>query len=336
MPIGTGSVETRENIVALTMQGISELLKEYQTLGRPGIVRVVLASPWYTAKIRSISSKAPKPVKVNRASIGKSIQDLREKNTDAVGPGGRRIESVVTQVYVNGYPTTLERTVMGSTLRIHLYESDADSAFLDGVLTTVTKMYPGVKVSFHSFPLLTYAVLRDIRDEENFTFLDIGGEVTDVAVVHRNSLRYLASFPKGSLFLVRSAGDGKNIADSASRLSLYAKGELSTEESSLFAKKFADALAPWNADYEKTIETAMVETAIPQTTFLATDKDELIWFMKALESVKGIFPIRSVPMTPDFFQGSIQLGESGMYDSFLSIGALYFESASHEFFDVAK
>jgi len=36
-----------------------------------------------------------------------------------------------------------------------------------------------------------------------------------------------------------------------------------------------------------------------------------------------MFPTRPILVTPDFFQSAVSLGEEGMYDAFLSIGAIF-------------
>ena len=328
IPIGTGSEESRAKIVERTLESLSMLLKEYAVLGRQKSVRVVLASPWYAARIRFVSSKSERPAKVNSSSISKTVREFKAKSENQP-PDGVPLESIVTQVYINGYPSALEKTVMGTTLRVHLYESYADRSFIDAVTEKISSVFSGAKISFHSFPLLMFLVLRAIRDEENFTFVDAGGEVTDVAIVHRDSLRFLGSFPKGSLYLVRNAGEqGASISDTSSRLSLYVRDELSPAESLKFGQSFQSAVKPWAEDFQKTIEAAQTDTAVPQTTFIAADKEELRWFNKAMESVQGVFPARPILLAPDFFQQYIELGESAVYDAFLSVESLYFKPGS--------
>ncbi len=323
VPIGTGSDATRANIVEFTAQALQSVTKGYEQLGRPQVVHVVLASPWYTSRVRFVTSKAERPVRVSKSSVSKAVdaQSAQESANSVIS--GTPVESIVTQVYVNGYATRLHNTVNGTTLRLHVYESAADKQFLDGIRDAVHKVFPSVTVKFHTFPLAAFLVLRDIRDEENFTFIDAGGEVTDVAIVHRDSLRFIGSFPKGSNFFARSLSQGSGVADTMSRMSLYARGELSADEEANFRKAFDEAVKPWGEEYQKTIGTAQSDTAIPLTTFIAADMEELRWFGKALESVSGAFPARPILMSPDFFQAHVTLGESGVYDAFLSVEALY-------------
>jgi hypothetical protein len=337
IPIGTGSETTRANIASATGEALKALFDKYRDAPRPARVRVVLASPWYSAKLRAIASKAPKPVKVSIGSIAKTVKEYKAKKPEKdapEGPKGRTIESIVSQVYVNGYATALKKTVHGTALRIHLYESEADPSFLDVITDKVHSLYPTVALSFHSFPLIAFTVLRSIRDEENFTLLDVGGEVTDVAVIHRDSMRFLGSFPKGSLTFVRSVSGAKSAADASSRLSLYAMNELSNEETATFAKVFETAAASWNQDYERALESALTDVAIPQTTFLAADKEELRWFEQVLKSGHGVFPARPTLMTPDFFQGDIVLGDAGAYDAFLSLEAIFFNAPHRDLIEV--
>ncbi|MBV9349605.1 MAG: hypothetical protein JO026_02540, partial [Patescibacteria group bacterium] len=51
--------------------------------------------------------------------------------------------------------------------------------------------------------------------------------------------------------------------------------------------------------------------------------EELSWFSLALSGSESPFTVHPIPVTHDFFQNKIRLGDGGVYDAFLSIAALY-------------
>jgi len=324
--IGSGSQASRDNITGLAGEALKTLLPEFKTAS-VGNVRIVLASPWYSAKITTVATRAEKPVKVSNATMARAVAGYRAKQENGGKPSAGRspVESVVTQVSVNGYATALKKTVLGTSMRVMLYESEADTAFLKTLTDSVHGMFPHARVSFHSFPFLVFIILRDLRDEQSFVFIDAGGEVTDVAVVFRDSLSFLGSFPRGSASLVRDLSDPqKGLADAASRLSLFVREELSMEEQAAFGPIFTKAAKSWEDELEKMLESARAQVPVPQTTFVTADREELRWFGRVLSDSHGAFPVRTVLLTPDFFQGRITLGDEALYDAFMSLEALFF------------
>jgi hypothetical protein len=209
-------------------------------------------------------------------------------------------------------------------MRVNHYSSEADRSFQTAITDVVKKALPAAKITFHSFTFAAFAVLRALREENNYIILDVGGEITDVAVAHHDGLRFVGTFPIGTMSVVRKiAGEG-SIADAKSRLTLYAKGELSIEENAAFEKTFEEATKEWKDAYQKMLETAVNDVAIPQTTFLFADRDELPWLSSIVNGQHGLFSSRVVSITPDFFNTNMTLGEDSLYDSFLSAETVFF------------
>lgn len=290
----------------------------------PQEAHVVLAAPWYKASISRINSETERPVRITEGTIEKALESYKRKNL-ASTPGRQLIESVATQTYVNGYATTVEKPVAGSTLAIDYYESEADAPFLAAIEAELRKAFPGATVSFHSFLFEAFAVLRAVRDESGFVLLDIGGEITDAAIVRQGGFSFIGSFPYGALSFVRSVSDNLHgtSANAASRSTLFVKGELSTEETSSFREVFLKAAGEWENGYRRLLESAALEIPVPHTTFIIADKEPLGWFEHILSDSDAPFPVHPTLIVPDFFKNAVLLGQEGNYDAFLSIAALY-------------
>jgi len=319
------------------IENLKVLLAEYQKMGAMRSVHVVLSSPWYQSHLKTIFSKSEKPVRVTHATVSHTVNNYRAKKAkeEPLPAGHTSIESVITQAYVNGYQSLIEKPLLGTALKIELYESVADSAFVNLVTEAIHGVFHEAHISFHSLPLISFVTLRSLRDEEGFTFLDIGGEVTDVAIVHKDGLRFLGSFPRGAKKLLSDINQGKDGSGMASRASLYVKGELSADEGASFAAGFSKAAALWNKDYEQILEQAVDDVPVPSTTFLIADKEELGWYRKVIEiNESGTFPTHPIALTPDFFQTAITLGNGGVYDAFLSLEALFFHTEKKELIEI--
>lgn len=334
-------VESGDNLQASLASAVQATLKEMllqlQKSGSPKSVQVILAAPWYHARLKTLVSKIEKTAPLSTTTIASTVRAYHEKNegNTAFPAGTTPIESVVTQGYVNGYQTLLEKVVHGNTLKIELYESSADSALVSALTSVMEEVFHGAKISFHSFPLTAFVVLRSLRSEEGFIFIDIGGEVTDVAIVHKDGFRFLGSFPRGANTLLSDVGKGKDRSEAASRLSLYARGELSSEAGASFAPAFQRSALAWNKEYEALLEKAVADVPIPRTAFVIADKEELQWFEKVI-ATEGtrIFPIYPIMLSANFFQSAITLGDGGAYDAFLSLGALFFHTERKELIEL--
>ncbi len=317
------SGQNTAGITALALDALKKCLAGFERVSPAArSAHAVLAAPWYSARLKTISIAPERPVRMDKGTVEKALHDYQEQHVEDLLAGTRRMESSVSQAYVNGYPTALLEPVMGKDLTLNVYESEADAVFLAGIEEAIRAAFAGVQTTFHSFPYAAFAVFRAYRDEQSFIIVDVGGEITDIAIVNRDGLFFLGSFPLGTLTLLRSIAGQGSIADAASRLSLYARSELSAEEEATFGALFVKARQAWSGEYRKLLENAVLEAPVPNTTFLIADKEELKWFERVLTEAESPFPIRPIIVTPDFFQSVVSLGQEGSYESFLSIAAL--------------
>lgn len=329
----TGTEEAKEGIQTQALSAVQKALDSVKAVPQIKSVRAVLAAPWYDAKITTINTRSEKTVRVNEGTVARAVREyLAKKGSLKSGPSV--IESLVSQVYVNGYPTDLHAAVTGTSMRVNHYASEADAGFQKAVTDAVKKTLPKASISFHSFSFVAFAVLRALREENNFVILDVGGEITDAVIAHHDGLRFAGTFPIGAMSIARAIAGKGSIADAKSRLALYAKGELSIEENAAFEKEFSAAIKPWQDAYQSLLETAVNDVAVPQTTFLFAERDELPWLSSAIGGTHGAFSTRVNLIGPDFFSSNISLGEEGLYDSFLSAEAVYFAFRDRELIEV--
>lgn len=334
--IGTGSETSRAELAKRALEALKTTLAAYSANPHISGVHITLAAPWYDARIRSIISQASKrPAKINRQTVLKAVREYERANAVNEATLRAPIESVVTQVYVNGYPTALKSSVIGSSLRINVYESVADGELIASMQALVRSELPRTKVTFHTFPLASFMTLRSTRDETGFVLADIGAEITDVFVVDRDSLRFLASFPIGTASIARAMSQSGSVSeDTLSRLALFGKGELSLTEMSEFKIKFDAASSGWLAEFKKIQESVVSEAPFPQTVFVIADRAELDWLPILLDSSHFEIPLRALPITPDSHSEYILLGEGGMYDAFLTLESLYLNASKKELIEL--
>lgn len=309
-----------EELSARTLTALASLLREYGNVPkRPLDIRIFLSGPWYSARLKSVTSAFEQPLRISGDSVGKALAEHRKKHSEP--ENGVPVESAVSQAYVNGYPSALVRPVRGTNLTVDLYESFADADFIDRVKRLAQETFGGIATSLHSFPFAAFRVLRVAAGEENFLILDVQGELTDFLVARKNSVAFVGSFPYGTrAFLNDLAGNGSK-ADAATRASLLARGELHAEDARAFAARFERAAAKWKEGYMKLTGSATNTASLPHAIFLYTGREEGRWFTHILSAL-GEAESRIRMPGADFFQNMLSLGASGSYDPFLCTEAL--------------
>lgn len=332
--ISAGTEEAKASITERTITALTKALEPHHKTQAPAHVRVVLASPWYDAKIKTITTKSERSVRVTPETIVRTMKQYLAQKNEPIPAGRTQIESIVSQAYVNGYPTNLKEPLIGTVLRVNYYSSEADTEFVRQVTAAVHTVFPNTKVSFHSFAYVGFTALRMIRDEENFVLMDVGGEITDIGVVHHDGFRFIGTFPIGTQSLVRAVAGEGSLTDTATRLSLFGSQELSSEEQAVISGKLSSASEAFKTQLRSSLEAASAEVAVPQTTFLFADSNQLQWLNTIVSMSHGPFSIRATLISPDFFQPLVTIEEEAFYDSFLCAAALYFHRGSQSILEV--
>lgn len=318
-PIGAGSKETRDNLEQQMLTTLSTLLKKYAG-DEYNDVRIILSSPWHHARIRTIRSKTKKAGTISTYTVERIIE--RYKNEAPPQQGHVDVEAMAVQVRVNNYATSLKEPVQGTHITINLYESEMPQALQRSLLKAVQKELPNTRISFHTFPLIAGTALRDTMDETSFIYIEIGGEVTELGVMHADGIHFLGSIPIGYWTLVRSIGKDK-VGDTRSRLALWVKSELTTEEEQVLSQKFTKAFSPWLNEFEKMLKEASTHVPIPRSVFLVSGAEPTSWFKKGIEE-QGSMSLAPTAVTPAIVQRFVELGEGGLFNVPLSLAAVFF------------
>ena len=180
-------------------------------LGRPEAIFCVLSSPWHVSQTRVIRLEKNTPFvftsKLADDLIQKEIvlfeEEYLKKYRDAKSPV-RSIEFKNIKTMLNGYETSNPINQKTKELEMTVFISISPEQVLKKMEKMIKKYFHHDEVKFSSFSLASFAVVRDIyAHNEDFLLIDIGGEMTDISMVKKNTLRESISFPLGSNFIAR-------------------------------------------------------------------------------------------------------------------------------------
>jgi hypothetical protein len=326
VPIGTGDTRDAAGLIPLLKEALTATIPTYAKLN-PKIqqVSIVIASPWFASTLRTLSSKSDKPVTVSAQSIKKVVDTHRK--TEHESQGKVTLEALPVTVEVNGYRTLVRHPVQGTSLAVTLYESITDQLFVRTVADAVHASLPHATITWHTTPVAYAETLLRVSDEDHATMVDVGSEVTDVVILSHQTVAFVGSIPLGSRTIQRAlaSGKGATLADSASRLTMFARGELAPKEMEATAAALTEAAKPWQQGFTTIMAEAGNTVPVPNRVFVVGERDELPWFTQVVTGAesRGQRPLPTT-VTAEFFAGAITYGENAKYDVSLALDVLFF------------
>ncbi len=174
-------------------------------VGVPDEIVCVLASPWYLSETRIIKiAKEHSFVftkKLADESLSKEISALKssyENKYGGVKSAPEVMEHHVMGISLNGYLVDDPIGKRSKSVEMHMFISLSPKSCLDKIRQTLSNTFHEMPISFSSFVMSSYLAVRDkYVTPESYLLLDIGGEVTDVAIISKGMLTASLSFPFG-------------------------------------------------------------------------------------------------------------------------------------------
>ena len=265
---------------------------EKAKLGSPTRIVCFLSSPWYTSQNRTISFSKNVPFILNQKVIDEltareiklfEIDHLQKYENELLKP--RIIESKITQIMLQGYKVENPIGKKVEQIEMSLFLSMSPGKILESIEKEVFKIFHLPKIEFASFIFSSYAITRDLFiDKENFLLIDIGGEITDIAIIKNNVLLESISFPMGSNFLLRRIAEGlnKSVEESKSLLNMCLDDQLNEVEKEKVSKPLHTAKQEWLSMFQQSLGSVATDLLIPENIYLITDKPLTSCFIETI------------------------------------------------------
>lgn len=271
----------------------------YQSkLGAPDEIVCVLASPWYISETRLIRMSKEHSFIFSK----KIIDELAKKEITSLdilykGKYGDTesapevIEHPILGISLNGYQVDDPIGKKTRSIEMDMVISLSPNLCLDQIKEILSKTFHNTPVSFSSFMMSSYVAVRDrYMNHESYLLLDIGGEVTDVAIISKGILRESLSFPYGKKSLLRDISNKLKIElrDAKEIFSLFNKGVISTKESAKISSVLSEVEKSWGQSFRESINTLPRILTLPNVMFLTIDPEVKDWFMKVINNEEYI------------------------------------------------
>ncbi len=261
-----------------------------------------LSSPWSVSRTKVVEINRNKPFVVSEEMMNSLIRkeedvfvnsdlDVLDENN-----GVELMDRKIVQFRLNEYKVENPYRKKVNSAEATLFLSVASKDILDKIEDTIGRVFHLGKLHMHSFTLASFLSLRDIFEfEEDFVFLDVSGEVTDISFVKGGVLKEVQTFPLGRNSFIRevikSFGSTYELATSVLRSSGFDELDEKTE------LKLNEALSGVRKEWGKYIENGMLELSngsiLPKNIFILADDDISGVLKNIIETerfVKLVFP----------------------------------------------
>ncbi len=304
----------------------------------PAHAYVTFASPWYASQTRIIHESFAHPKKIKMSDIFSRVEKERdvfvedEEVVRVVGEDAHTlIEERVVRILVNGYETTHPEGVMARSLQIAVLFSVVPEHIIAGVTEEITRVCPSCDITPNTFPLVAFDVLRDTgKVGEDFLFVDISGEVTDVSLVHDGMLVETETFPVGKKTLIRNIGDTLHTSreEAQSLMTLLQDDGVGGVRKKDIERAVLGAVDVWRRGYEHARTEVSSSYPLPHSILFTSDGDVEHFFLSVLKDdaatriqVDVTDNVRAVNAL--FLREMCSALHEPPYDPFLMLGAIF-------------
>ena len=260
-------------------------------------IDVVISSPWNASETKTLTLKFKDATPITEIMIEELISTEEESFEKKYGPESTDplahvvLESKVLEMRLNGYPTAKPRGKKARELEVRMFASIIPGDTLQKIEKSIGKRFPESKLRFHTFSAVAFTSMRDLFPEiENFLTVQVGGEVTDIAIVKKGVIAEIASAPSGHNSLLRAFGKiCGNHPDCTleALLRIHQEVGIQTAEQKKVEAAIAETKTAWLEHFNAAISNFSEETFLPKVIFLFEERPMTSLFENFLKEAES-------------------------------------------------
>ncbi|MFA5838480.1 MAG: hypothetical protein WC849_00880 [Candidatus Paceibacterota bacterium] len=267
---------------------LSDIQKDFISKGKNikiNNIHCFFSSLWHISQMRVLKSESIKEIKITKSIINKMIEDgeknfelcqTKDNKTDFSKNDIQIIEKKIMQIKLNGYETADPYHKIAKTIEMDFFISSVSKNIIKIFEDSLFRFFNDTKIYYHTFVNSVFTTLRDLNSSiDDYIFLDISGEITEVAIVKNGVLFDSVSFPLGKNTMVRKLSETleTNKEEALSRISLYKSDNLVEFSKSKISKAIDDTMRDWHQLLDLSIKKLLSNIALPQVVFFMSDDD---------------------------------------------------------------
>ena len=202
----------RQSLGALTVV-IGEMQKRGPDI--PSKIFCFLSSHLVASQTRVTNLKFNEPTVVSEnivhGIVERELQNLKTEYSRLKDGSDVVIEQKIMKIKLNGYEISSFKNKTAKEVEISSFFTLISNDTLNKIRRLILDSFHNQQTEFHSFSFAHFSFLRDLfKLEQNFIFMDIGSEITDISLVDNGVLEKSASFPLGKNEVIRIMIDKTN------------------------------------------------------------------------------------------------------------------------------
>ena len=254
-----------------------ELYKNYPAF-KPGVVFVVVSSPWYSSETKVVKVSRKDPFVITKDLLEGVMADEVElflkkigKNSSAAAEEMEILDKEIMRFVVNGYPIKNPLKKTTSELSFSIYLSAVKKNFLNNLQETLSHFFGSAEIKIVSEPFALYKILSEmVNSEEGFLVVDVGGEVTEVYLIRNGILEDVKNFSWGENLVVRRLASSMKVelGEALSFFKADNSGDLKEGMSEKIAPAVEGVCTEWQNFLSESLSEMGKNVPLPQTLIL--------------------------------------------------------------------
>ena len=304
---------------------------------KPKSFHCFLASPFYAPQTRISHLNKEKDFTVNRAVLRDLANQERARFLQSVGDPdgtkGKLIDELVMQVKLNRYVTKKPEHQTAREVEIATFLSWGEAAVIDKLNEAVKPVFHRQNLIFHSSTVAMYQTFRLLfPNTPAALILQLGGEITELSLIHSGILLETVSYPLGFNFLLRELGTrlGLTPAAALSLIKLGQKEGMREAEQQKFNETMEELRFKWLAIFSELLHALAEKHFLANRLFVLGDERFLglfsTWLKNKSFAEVGILKksLGVEPLTAKLHEGFCEIKENQDFpDELLLMDALF-------------
>ncbi|MDE1874490.1 MAG: hypothetical protein KGI79_02955 [Patescibacteria group bacterium] len=256
-------------------------IKKARLDGLPAIGSIFLSfsSPWVATTTKIITIKGPQPFTLTRGHIDRIISADEEAFQKGASRGLFVIERRVLGVKPYDEKTrAAEISLLTSAIPTDLYRE---------MIRISSRFRESREIKTFSLALAAFSIIASEHPEmPDFIFIDVGGEVSEAAIVRGGIITETASFPVGRHSIIRSIRKalGATAEETASLIRLYEEGDMDRATAAHLKPALDRSAHEWRTGFDAALAPISSWKALPLRLYAAIENDLAALFRRLLKS----------------------------------------------------
>ena len=344
------SVSRRVHIKKLSVGAFSileELVKDIATKGlsrmrslgvkeRVSHTFCVLSSPWFASKTKILQIENAQPIFITPGFIKSLLEKERGIFQNEIKDGNNLeiVEEKIVEVRLNGYPTTDPYHKKARHIELAIFLSLTQAAVIRSIEKIVGRFFYAKDMVLHTYPFVAHRVIDEVlHAEEDFIFVDVSAEITEVSYVQKHILVETSTFPIGHNAMVRSVAEKLSVTPdiAASFVNVYSSGDSEKDASNRVEAAYKKVKDEWIANFLRVV-SGSVREKLPAKIFITIDKEAAPFFVNwAKESLsvaqKSVIDFRGIPVVElreENLSQFVSFDKDARRDPFIALESIFF------------